>query len=77
MNALSSPHAPAAAIFGGRLRLRLNALKRIGMSLDPDHRKNDDRRGLAGLTAETHNAPLVRKSDYGAHQPLPLPLARA
>jgi len=75
--ALSPPHAPPAAIFGGRLRLRLDAVKRVGMSLDPDHRKNDYRRGLAGLAAEAHNAPVVRKSDYGAHQPFPLPPARA
>jgi hypothetical protein len=77
MNSSSAPHASPAAIFRGRLRLRLDAFKRIGMSLDPDHRKDDDRRGLADLAAEAHNAPVVRKSDYGAHHPLPLPPARA
>jgi hypothetical protein len=77
MNALSPPDAPPAAILGGGLRVRLDAVKRIGMSLYPDYRKNDDRRRLAGLAAEAHNAPVVRKSDYRAHQPLPLPPARA
>jgi hypothetical protein len=43
------------------------------MPVDPDDRKDDDRCGFAGLAAKAHNAPIVRKFDYGAHQPLPLP----
>src|SRR6516164_7565789 len=61
------PHAPPAAIFGGRLRLRLDTVERIGIPLDPDHRKDDDCCGLAGLAAEAHNAPVVREFDNGAH----------
>ena len=67
MNALSPPDAPPAPIFGGGLRVRLDVVKRIGMSLYPDYRKNDDRRGLAGLAAEAHNAPIVGEFDNGAH----------
>jgi hypothetical protein len=71
--ASAPPKAAATAIFGGRLGLWLKAVNCIGMPVDPDDRKDDDRRRFAGLAAEAHNAPIVRKFDYGAHQRLPLP----
>ena len=40
--------------------------------LDPNDRQNDDGRRLVRttVTAEAHNAPLVGKFNYVAHQPL-------
>jgi hypothetical protein len=54
------------------MRLRLGFLgARIGVALDPDYRQDDNRCGIIhSVTAEAHNAPLVRKFDNGAHQPL-------
>jgi hypothetical protein len=44
---------------------------RIGISLDPDYRQDDNRSGfIRPVTAEAHNAPLIREFDYVAHQPL-------
>jgi hypothetical protein len=45
---------------------------RIGISLDPDHRQNDDRCGLVRSVnaAEAHDTPLVREFDNISHQPL-------
>jgi hypothetical protein len=63
----ASSDAPPAAVLGGRLRLRLIAVDKTWISLDPDNRKDDDRRRLAGLAAETHNAPIIWKFDNGAH----------
>jgi hypothetical protein len=71
--ASAPPKAAATAIFGGRLGLWLKAVNCIGMPVDPDDRKDDDRRRFAGLAAEAHNAPIVRKFYYRAHQPLPPP----
>jgi hypothetical protein len=43
----------------------------IGITLDPDNRQNNDRRGLIrGVTAEAHNAPLNRELNDTTHQPL-------
>jgi hypothetical protein len=47
-------------------------LKALGVgivSLDADYREDDDCCRLSGATAEAHNATLVRKFDYRAHQP--------
>jgi hypothetical protein len=45
--------------------------KRIGVSLDPDHRQDDDGCGfIRTVTAEAYNAPLVREFNNVAHQPL-------
>jgi hypothetical protein len=54
------------------MRLRLGLLgTRIGVTFDPDHRQDDNRCGfIRPVTAESHNAPLVRKFDNDAHQPL-------
>jgi hypothetical protein len=57
--------------------LRLIAVERTWISLNPDYWKDDNRRRLVGLAAETDNAPIIWEFDYGAHQPLPLPLAGA
>jgi hypothetical protein len=43
---------------------------RIGITLDPDHRQDDDRRGIRGVTAEAHDAPLNRELNDTTHQPL-------
>jgi hypothetical protein len=47
--------------------LRLIAVERTRISLDPDYWKDDDRRRLVGLAAETHNASIIREFDNGAH----------
>jgi hypothetical protein len=44
---------------------------RIGIALDPDHGQNNDGCGLIRrFAAKAHNAPVVRKFDNVAHQPL-------
>jgi hypothetical protein len=44
---------------------------RIGVTLNPDHRQDDDCCGLIGrITAEAHNAPVIREFNNVAHQPL-------
>jgi hypothetical protein len=43
---------------------------RIGMAFDADDRQDDDSCRLIRRTAKAHDAPLVRKFDNGAHQPL-------
>ncbi len=43
---------------------------RFGITLDPDDRKDDDRRGLRRITAEAHDAPLFGKFNNVTHQPL-------
>jgi hypothetical protein len=51
------------------MRLSLRGV-RIGITLDPDHRQNNDRRGfIRGVTAEAHDAPLNRELNNTTHQP--------
>ncbi len=51
------------------MRLGLRG-ERIGITLDPDHRQNNDRRGfIRNVTAEAHDAPLNRELDDTTHQP--------
>src|SRR5579862_1717558 len=72
----AAPHAAAAAIGGRRRHLRLRALgDLIGVTLDPDHRQNDNSCGFAlRLGAdEPHDTPLIGEFDNDAHQPNPQP----
>ena len=73
----AAPHAAAAAIGGRRRHLRLRALgDLIGVTLDPDHRQDDDGCGfvLRVGTAEPHDTPLIGEFDNDAHQPQSLRL---
>src|SRR3974390_2747639 len=71
---LAAPDPSAAAVARRRLRFGLLGV-RVGIMLDPYHRQDDDRRGLCRVTAEAHDAPLIRKFDNVAHQPLSSPAA--
>ena len=66
------PHPSAAAVVRRRVRVGLGFFSaRIDVPFDPDHRQNDDRCGfICRIATEAHNAPLVRKFDNVAHQPL-------
>src|SRR3984957_14179786 len=70
----AAPHAAAAAIGCRRRHLRLRALgDRIGVTLDPDHRQDDNGCGFALRVgaAEPHDTPLIGELDNDAHQPIP------
>jgi len=66
---LAAPHPSATAVARRRMRFGFLGL-RVGVAVDPYHRQDDDRRGLARVTAEAHDAPVVRKFNNVAHQPL-------
>src|SRR5215472_10035320 len=65
---LATPKPPTAAVLRRRMRLRFGLLGfRIHVTLDPNNRQNDDRRGFRGVTPKTHNAPLGREFDDVTH----------
>jgi len=68
----AASHPSAAAVVRRRMRVGFGLLgTRIGVALDPDHGQNDDRCGfIRRVTAEAHNAPVFRKLNNVAHQPL-------
>src|SRR5208282_1147223 len=68
----AAPQPAAAAVVRRRVAVGLGLFGlRIGVPLDPDHGKDDDRCGfIRRVTAEAHNAPLVREFDDVTHQPL-------
>jgi hypothetical protein len=67
----ASSDAATTAIIRWWLRLRLEPFAiRIGISLDTNHRQDDDGCGFVRVTAEAHNATLVWEFDDSAHRPL-------
>jgi hypothetical protein len=68
---LAASHPSATAVVRRRMCLWLGSPGMlVGVTLDPDDGKDNDRGGFRRVTAEAHDASLVWKFNYVVHQPL-------